>query len=168
MHLNGQDATPWTRKLLIFKCITGSQAGRRGFEPRLPLHLFNDLHFPVSPCAPFVLRLDDWQQTALHLIHSGLSDFHWRLRVHILVYVQAVPKLIGHQLAIYSQRLHDRGMGSAHHLKARPPQPDLGQPGLNVPPPAIVARQRCHSLRGENPGVVPGVNGELPPRLDLA
>jgi hypothetical protein len=29
MHLNGQDATPWTLKLLIFKCSTGSQAGRR-------------------------------------------------------------------------------------------------------------------------------------------
>jgi hypothetical protein len=32
MHLNGQDAMPWTRKLLIFKCIPGSQTGHRGFD----------------------------------------------------------------------------------------------------------------------------------------
>src|SRR5258708_2433239 len=34
-----------------------SQAGRRGFESRLPLQLFNDLQNPASLCAPLVLRL---------------------------------------------------------------------------------------------------------------
>ncbi len=55
-----------------------SQAGRRGFEPRLPLHLFNSLHEPASPCALFVLRLHHSQVllqanwlTAASLLSTG-------------------------------------------------------------------------------------------------
>ena len=32
-----------TRKLFGYVDVTHSQAGRRGFEPRLPLHVFNEL-----------------------------------------------------------------------------------------------------------------------------
>jgi hypothetical protein len=39
----GQNASPWSQLFFIFKCVPTSQAGRRGFEPHLPLHLFNDL-----------------------------------------------------------------------------------------------------------------------------
>src|ERR1051325_6273998 len=35
--------TPALSKCLKLKCRVTSQAGRRGFEPRLPLHLFNNL-----------------------------------------------------------------------------------------------------------------------------
>src|SRR5580692_11550068 len=52
-------STPWTHKSFIDKRRLTSQAGRRGFEPHLPLHLFNNLHQPASVCAPFVLRLHD-------------------------------------------------------------------------------------------------------------
>ena len=31
----------------VSNLLSSSQAGRRGFEPRLPLHLFNDLG-PIS------------------------------------------------------------------------------------------------------------------------
>jgi len=34
--------TPALSKYLKLKCRVTSQAGRRGFEPRLPLHLFNN------------------------------------------------------------------------------------------------------------------------------
>jgi len=40
---SGQNASPWSHKFFIFKCVPTSQAGRREFEPRLPLHLFNNL-----------------------------------------------------------------------------------------------------------------------------
>jgi hypothetical protein len=36
-------STPWTHKSFIDKRRLISQAGRRGFEPRLPLHVFNSL-----------------------------------------------------------------------------------------------------------------------------
>ena len=49
-------STPWTHKSFIYKRRLASQAGRRGFEPRLPLHVFNNLQGPILPCAPFVLR----------------------------------------------------------------------------------------------------------------
>ena len=32
-----QNASPWPHLFSIFKCIPSSQAGRRGFDPRLPL-----------------------------------------------------------------------------------------------------------------------------------
>jgi hypothetical protein len=38
-ELRGQESTPWTHKSFIFKRRLISQAGRRGFEPRLPLQL---------------------------------------------------------------------------------------------------------------------------------
>ena len=42
--------TPALSKCLKLKCRITSQAGRRGFESRLPLHLFNKLpRFRLSP-----------------------------------------------------------------------------------------------------------------------
>jgi len=40
---SGQNASPWSQLFFIFKCVPTSQAGRRGFEPHLPLQLFNKL-----------------------------------------------------------------------------------------------------------------------------
>ena len=40
---SGQNASPWSQLFFIFKCVPTSQAGRRGFEPHLPLHVFNNL-----------------------------------------------------------------------------------------------------------------------------
>jgi hypothetical protein len=34
---------PWTHMFFIYNPRPDSQAGRRGFDPRLPLHLFNNL-----------------------------------------------------------------------------------------------------------------------------
>ena len=41
MVCSGQNASPWSHLVFIFNCVPTSQAERRGFEPRLPLHLFN-------------------------------------------------------------------------------------------------------------------------------
>jgi len=41
----------------VSNLLSYSQAGRRGFDPRPPLHPFNNLHGYVLLCAPFVLRL---------------------------------------------------------------------------------------------------------------
>jgi coproporphyrinogen III oxidase len=48
---DGQNASPWPTKLFIFNFSTISQAGRRGFDPRLPLHVFNNLASPAKKCA---------------------------------------------------------------------------------------------------------------------
>jgi hypothetical protein len=42
-ELRGQESTPWTHKSFVYKRRLISQAGRRGFEPRLPLHKINNL-----------------------------------------------------------------------------------------------------------------------------
>ena len=41
-------STPWTHKSFIDKRRLTSQAGRRRFEPGLPLHLFNDLQMALT------------------------------------------------------------------------------------------------------------------------
>jgi hypothetical protein len=43
MGTNDQDGRPWAHKFFIHKRTEVSQAGRRGFDPRLPLHLFKHL-----------------------------------------------------------------------------------------------------------------------------
>jgi hypothetical protein len=43
MVRSGQNASPWSQLFFIFKCVPISQAGRRRFDPGLPLHLFNNL-----------------------------------------------------------------------------------------------------------------------------
>src|SRR3954447_8197744 len=44
-----QKASPWTSKLFICNFCPSSQAGRRGFEPCLPLHRISNLGtFPHS------------------------------------------------------------------------------------------------------------------------
>ena len=48
-ELRGQESTPWTHKSFIYKQGLISQAGRRGFEPRLPLHVFNNLAVSIGP-----------------------------------------------------------------------------------------------------------------------
>jgi len=53
MVFDAPESTPAPSNRLMSKCRVTSQAGRRGFEPRLPLHLFNNLRRVVE----FVLRL---------------------------------------------------------------------------------------------------------------
>jgi hypothetical protein len=48
MVCSGQNAWPWSHLVFIFNCVPTSQAGSRGFEPRLPLHLLNELQNPAS------------------------------------------------------------------------------------------------------------------------
>jgi hypothetical protein len=43
-------STPWTHKSFIDKRRLTSQAGRRGFEPHLPLHVFNNLQGIANYC----------------------------------------------------------------------------------------------------------------------
>jgi hypothetical protein len=44
--LGARSSSPETPKFSRFKRRSTSQAGRRGFEPRLPLHVFQDLRQP--------------------------------------------------------------------------------------------------------------------------
>jgi len=51
-ELRGQESTPWTHKSFIYKQGLISQAGRRGFEPRLPLQFYQWLrpvHTSLGP-----------------------------------------------------------------------------------------------------------------------
>ena len=41
----------------IFNLGSASQAGRRGFESRLPLHLFNNLGVPIQSTCSKMLQL---------------------------------------------------------------------------------------------------------------
>ena len=55
-ELRGQESTPWTHKSFVYKRRLISQAGRRGFESRLPLHLFNHLCARSCPLACWVTQ----------------------------------------------------------------------------------------------------------------
>ena len=44
IDLCDQKTAPLTPKSFIYNRHPFSQAGRRGFDPRLPLHVFNELH----------------------------------------------------------------------------------------------------------------------------
>jgi hypothetical protein len=43
MVCNCQNAQPWSHLVFIFNCVPTSQAGRRGFDPSLPLHKINNV-----------------------------------------------------------------------------------------------------------------------------
>jgi len=55
-ELRSQESTPWTHKSFIYKQGLISQAGRRGFESGLPLHVFIDLRGFRIPSIPPLSR----------------------------------------------------------------------------------------------------------------
>jgi hypothetical protein len=55
VHFGGQECRPKRRCLVFFNLGSGSQAGRRGFESRLPLHLFNKLESPGKTICSILL-----------------------------------------------------------------------------------------------------------------
>ena len=146
--------------------MPASQAGRRGFDPRPPLHPFKNSQKPVSPCAPFVLRLHH-VQAFLQLVDRRQPAFDRRLRVDILADIETVAELVGDQFAVHAQPLHERRMGPAHHEKIHPAQPDLCQLRMHRTTPAIVSGQRSHPLRRKDPGIVADGDGHHAPPLNL-
>ena len=56
-------------------------------------------------CAPFVLRLHHLQ-AFLYLINCRQPVLDRRLRIYVLVHIEAMAELIGHEFPIHSQRPH--------------------------------------------------------------
>src|ERR1700733_13729814 len=85
IDLCDQKTAPLTPKSFIYNRRSYSQAGRRGFESRLPLHLFNNLHEigllqkptfrgnRVGGCA------EPLERNRLHRLTSIVPGWHSRL-----------------------------------------------------------------------------------------
>jgi hypothetical protein len=65
---SGQNASPWSQLFFIFKCVPVSQAGRRGFDPRLPLHQIKDLQMDREEQSP----IESIKHQLLSPVHSPL------------------------------------------------------------------------------------------------
>ena len=76
-----------------------------GSTPVSRSNFFNDLQNPIQLCAPSVLHLHH-RQTFLQLVDHFQPAFDRRLRIDILVHVETMTELVGHQFSINAQRLH--------------------------------------------------------------
>src|SRR6476646_10825966 len=87
-----------------------SQAGRRGFDPRLPLHVFNNFgknrKTLVTPFTPFSFQTSPESRVSLlnHLGFEALHCFTLLLKIAVGIdlhaYSQAVPALVGGDLVV--------------------------------------------------------------------
>ena len=121
MDLNDQKTTPLTPKSFIYNRYPFSQAGRRGFEPRLPLqnpatykHLYPTAVLQNAPFQ-FTRAFSTILTAANPLIQS-------RSRVHVLVDIHRVAHLLGPYVGNNALLLRDAGEN-----------PYWTPPGLPVP-----------------------------------
>ena len=128
--------------------MPASQAGRRGFDSRLPLHLFNSLGKLAKTDIPLysIKVLHDLFWTLRRLQEIGF-ELHCRSRQlvqarnRVLVQIDpdSVPHLIRNNFAIRSSLAGKTGIGPPHHLEARPPEPNFCELGLDVASPQVVS-----------------------------
>src|SRR5436309_666166 len=119
--------------------MPASQAGRRGFEPRLPLHLFNNLASPTSRgftsftsksgfhrrfSFNFLLCRFPRHQGALKFGHRFPSAFQITFGVRIDSDADRMPTLVGSDLRVYALFVAEAGLSSAQHLEVNPTEPD--------------------------------------------
>ena len=111
--------TPALSKCLKLKCRLTSQAGRRGFESRLPLHKINSLE---SPFTTFCSNLLPYiTPTAFSSVLTASLRFS---KEFVLVRGHAVPHLVRPDLPINPKITRQRGMSSPHHLEVGPIETD--------------------------------------------
>jgi len=100
---DGQDSTPLTHRFFIYKVGLCSQAECRGFDPRLPLHVFNYLQSSSSAACsnllPFILFRGCG---SFEVLKPGFKQgkrlsptLQSALRINVEANVQCVPQLIG-------------------------------------------------------------------------
>src|ERR1039457_2926798 len=75
-----QEMSPWPQKFFIVKRRPYSQAGRRGFESRLPLHLFNNLHALPNQLLSHLSQLEVNRSDSSALKSDQSADDASRLR----------------------------------------------------------------------------------------
>ena len=115
--------------LFIVNLKSFSQAGRRGFESRLPLQEISPWRHRFQP----VLRLHD--QSSFRLVNDRLPPFDWRLRIHALIDIQRVssPPHCSFCLQIPAKVVHHHAKRKADSapIASEPPQsisPEFSHP----------------------------------------
>ena len=104
-RLNRQNEVRESAMFFVCNLQSVSQAECRRFDPGLPLHKINEIQRDPKTSAPFLLQLHD-DQAFLQLIDRRKPVLDRRLRVHVLVHIEAVAELIGDQLPIHPERFH--------------------------------------------------------------
>ena len=141
--------------------MPASQAGRRGFEPRLPLHLFNNLAHSASPdftaftsitqfargflfCSLF--RLLAASQGALKFCDCFETAFKIAFSIRIEGDPDRMPSLICSHLRIQLFFVSETSLRPAQHLEVDPTETDVLKFLLDVPPQKIIPRQKGAAL----------------------
>ena len=65
----------------------------------------NNLQNSLEDCAPFVLHLHH-EHALLQLVERWQSRTHRRLRVDVLVHIEAVAELVSNELPVNAQSAH--------------------------------------------------------------
>ena len=125
--------------------MPASQAGRRGFESRLPLHLSNNLEDSTSSYfTSFTsktrlarrrssLRWLAVGQCQFEFSNGFPSAFKIALGIRIDSDPDRMPTLIGGHLRVDALIMAETRLRSAQYLKVHPPESDLVELLLNVP-----------------------------------
>ena len=166
--LGWQRSTPFDSKFFIYNRFVISQAECRGFDPRLPLHVFSNLG---SSRLRSLLRLLRFlrrfrvRRRSRSIEHCGFeSRYGFDLllkiahRVHFQAHTQTVPALVCGDLVVDVGLPRKARIRPSHYLEARPPQPNglqaRGACCASRRSPALAA---CHARTGTGtrPGSAP-------------
>ena len=87
----------------VSNLLSSSQAGRRGFEPRLPLQE-STTYRQTKTLYSFVLH--SHKEVRFELFDSLLSPLYGCAGVNVLIHIQRVAELIGYQFWVDLQLAH--------------------------------------------------------------
>src|SRR5882724_13474148 len=162
--------------------MPASQAGRRGFEPRLPLHFLSNLadftssrftsvtsktRFDCGIGSSSLCRLAA-NQSKLQLGYRFLSAFKIALGVRIDSDPDRVPTLVGGHFRVDALLMAKTRLGPAQYLKVHPPESDLFELLLNVPPQKIVTRQIRAAFGRKHQCIRTCIRRDVAPIINLA
>ena len=103
--------------------MPASQAGRRGFESRLPLQILQQLASSSKQVGSNWLHLVDAKRCfeAVHGLSTALKTCSG---IDVFVYIDGVPHLLGPDLRVHVEFFQKAAVGSPHHLEVHPFEPD--------------------------------------------
>ena len=100
------------------RCVI-SQAGRRGFEPRLPLQILQQLASSSQQVGSNWLHLVD-AKCRFEPVHGLSPALKTGSGIDVLVYIDGVAHLLGPDLGVDVELLQEAAVGPAHDLEVHP------------------------------------------------
>ncbi len=103
--------------------MPASQAGRRGFDPRLPLQLLQQLASSSQQVGSNWLRLVNAKR-GFEAVHCRSPAIKACSGVDVFVHINGVAHLLGPALRVHVELFHQAAVGPPHNLEVNPFEAD--------------------------------------------